>query len=88
VHITTRNINKRPALLPDEEGNYFIELVSYPQFAIWKEKRRDVRIEGIFTYSLDQFQFKTEFEATIWFSEADELPDSNTKINWRNKVAE
>jgi hypothetical protein len=75
------------ALLPEEEGNYVIDLSPYPQFAEWRTARRDVRVEGIFKYSLDQFEFKTEMEGMIWFSESPQENGQEVKINWRNKEA-
>ena len=73
------------ALLPTEEGNYVIDLSPYPQFVAWRTARRDVRVEGVFKYGLDQFEFKTEMEATIWFSESSE--EEEVGFNWRNKTA-
>lgn len=72
-------------LLPMEEGNYAIDLSPYPQFTLWRTARRDVKVEGLFKYALDQFEFRTDMEATIWFSEC--LPDHDVRVNWRNKEA-
>lgn len=74
-------------LVPQEEGNYRIDLSQYPQFTVWRESRRDVRVEGTFRYGLDSHDFLTTFEATIWFSESPKENDANVRTNWRNKEA-
>jgi hypothetical protein len=74
-------------LLPGEEGNYAVPLSQYPQFGAWRRARRDVRIEGTFTYAVDQLEFGTELEATIWFSESAFESDKTVRINWRNRSA-
>jgi hypothetical protein len=72
------------ALVPGEDGNYGIDLSKYPQFAQWREARRDVLVEGRMTYSLDQAGFQTQFEAALRFSEE---PDSegHVRTRWRNQ---
>lgn len=74
-------------LLPGEEGNYRVPLSQYPQFEAWRRMRRDVRIEGTFTYAVDRLEFGTELEATIWFSECALECDATVRINWRNRSA-
>lgn len=71
-------------LLPGEKGDYRIDLLQYPQFSLWREGRRDVRVEGTFTYTVDQLNFETRFEATIWFSEGVKENDHEVRTNWRN----
>lgn len=72
------------ALVPGEEGNYGIELSRYPQFAQWRESRRDVMAEGSMVYALDQASFRTEFEAVLLFSE-DTDANGRVKTRWRNQ---
>lgn len=74
-------------LLPGEQGNYTVPLSQYPQFGAWRRARRDVRIEGRFTYAVDELEFGTELEATIWFSESAFENDEAIRINWRNRSA-
>jgi hypothetical protein len=75
------------ALLPEEEGNYVIDLTPYPQFAEWRSAGRDIRVDGLFKYSVDQFEFKTEMEGTIWFSEYVPEHGKAVRVSWRNKEA-
>jgi hypothetical protein len=75
------------ALLPGEDGNYTIDLSQYPQFTAWRLDRRDVQVEGHFSYALDERQFRTEFEGIIWFSGSQVALDGKLKINWRNRDA-
>lgn len=75
-------------LLPNEEGNYTIDLSKYSQFALWRNARRDVRVEGVFSYAIDALPLRTSFEATLWFSEGDYANDRNVRINWRNTKAQ
>ena len=72
------------ALVPGEDGKYRIELSQHPQFAQWRLSRRDVVIEGMMNYSLDQTSFRTAFEAVLRFSEE---PDAvgRVKTRWRNQ---
>ena len=72
------------ALVPGEDGNYGIDLSKYPQFAQWREARCDVVIEGTMTYSLDQTNFRTGFEAALRFSEEPNA-EGRVKTRWRNE---
>jgi hypothetical protein len=72
------------ALVPGEDGNYSIELSRYMRFGKWREARRDVEIEGVMNYMLDERKFHTQFVATLRFSEELELA-GNVKMRWRNR---
>lgn len=83
----TRAERGEKVLLPNEQGNYTINLSEYPQFSVWRAARRDVRVEGMFSYALDGIAFRTAFEATVWFSEGEFANDRTVRINWRNTAA-
>jgi len=71
-------------LLPQEEGNYKINLSGYPQFLIWKKNQRDLLVEGHFTYSLSNSNFHSKFECILRFN----VPNTENeyfKLNWRNQ---
>lgn len=71
------------ALVPGEDGNYQIDLERYPQFAIWREANRDVVVKGCMTYNLGQVSFRSDFEATLRFSENLDK-NRQVKTRWRN----
>jgi len=73
------------ALLPGEDGDYRIVLSEYPQFVTWRDARRDVQIKGTLGYTLDQFRFKTDFEAAILFSTGSKEDDAKVNLRWRNQ---
>jgi hypothetical protein len=54
------------------------------RFGKWREARRDVEIEGVMNYMLDERKFHTQFVATLRFSEELELA-GNVKMRWRNR---
>jgi hypothetical protein len=70
-------------LLPDEEGNYKINLSNYPQFLTWKEERRDLRVEGNFLYKLSNREFSSVFECVLRYGIVNSK-NKQFKINWRN----
>jgi len=71
-------------LLPQEEGNYTVDLSVYPQFAFWKAARTDVRVEGRFDYSLGENVFLSKFEC-VYRPNTLEANPSGYKLNWRNQ---
>ena len=71
-------------LLPLEEGNYKINLSNYPQFATWKEERRDLRVDGDFSYSLGDLSFHSRFECVLRFGLLN-TENKHFKVNWRNQ---
>jgi hypothetical protein len=71
-------------LLPLEEGNYKINLSNYPQFATWKKERRDLRVDGDFSYCLSKLEFHCRFECVLRFG----VPNTeykHFKVTWRNQ---
>lgn len=73
-------------LLPLEEGNYKINLANYPQFSIWKNERRDLRVDGYFSYSLGNLNFYSQFECLLRFGVLNS-ENKHFKLNWRNQEA-
>lgn len=71
-------------LLPLEEGNYKINLSNYPQFLTWKEERRDLKVNGDFSYSLTKLNFHSKFECILRFGVANS-ENKHFKLNWRNQ---
>jgi hypothetical protein len=70
-------------LLPQEEGNYRITLSDYPQFAPWKNDKRDLKVTGEFSYCLGNANFNSRFLCTLKFG----MPGPENKpfkLNWRN----
>ncbi|MFI7543834.1 hypothetical protein [Actinoplanes sp. NPDC049599] len=78
----TRQEPEYKVLMPGEEGNYPIDFSSSPELSEWIGAARDVLVKGSFEYALGDRDFKSEFEATIWFSRA---PTVDT--NWRNTMS-
>jgi hypothetical protein len=72
------------AFVPGEEGNYGIRLSQYPQFTIWRQSRRDVVVEGLMKYSMDDRQFQSRFLAELRFSEETDA-DGRVRTRWRNQ---
>lgn len=72
-------------LLPLEEGNYKINLTNYPQFSTWKNERRDLRVEGTFSYSLSNLNFISQFECILRFG-VPNTENKHFKLNWRNQI--
>lgn len=71
-------------LLPSEEGKYRINLSEFPQFEAWKNERRNLRLEGVYLYSLNNIPFSSKFESILRFG----IPTSDKKpfkLNWRNQ---
>jgi hypothetical protein len=73
------------ALMPTEEGRYTIDLSPYPQLAEWRGAARDVVVNGMFEYALDEKPLQSQFQATLWFSE--NHSGDAVRINWRNTSA-
>jgi hypothetical protein len=71
------------ALVPGEEGNYAISLAPYPQISLWRDAGKDVVVEGVMSYALEDRSFRSKFLACLRFSE--ELDASgNVRTRWRN----
>jgi hypothetical protein len=87
------------SLMPLEDGNFGIRLDQYPQFETWVSARRDLTVEGTFTYGLGRRSFELKFETELWFSRpkppqtwkdrlSRQKPTRNlVKTNWRNTLA-
>lgn len=73
-------------LMPSEEGNYKISLSNYPQSATWKKERRDIRVDGDFSYSIDDLNFHSRFECILRFG-VPNTDNKHFKVNWRNQDA-
>jgi hypothetical protein len=72
------------ALVPGEEGDYRVEVSNFSQWIAWRDARRDLGVEGAFTYWLDQASFTTKFEAKLQFSTCAKSEDHNLRPSWRN----
>ncbi len=77
---------EQKALMPTEDGNYGVLLAPYPQIQTWVADRRDIAIEGTFTYALGPKKFKSTFQAELWFSRP-KPQDKPVALNWRNTDA-
>ena len=71
------------AILPGEDGNYRLPLTKYPQFAAWRDARRDIQIDGLLSYELDHAKFSTEFKAGLLFGSGRKM-NEDVKLSWRN----
>jgi hypothetical protein len=80
------NKTEKKALMPLEDGNYTIRLSPYPQIATWVAAKRDLAVEGTFTYTLGERKFESTFAAELWFSRS-RRPDGSLQSNWRNVSA-
>lgn len=56
------------ALMPMEEGRYFIELIPHPQITAWIIAERDVVVNGTFEYAVSDRKLQSQFQGTLWFS--------------------
>ena len=81
--ISTKETGSK-VLLPSEEGDYKINLTNYPQFLQWKKERRDLRVDGHFSYSLGNLNFHSQFECILRFGVLN-LENKSFKLNWRNQ---
>lgn len=73
-------------LVPSEDGNYGVLLSPYPQIETWIAAKRDLAVEGTFTYALAEKSFETKFRAELWFSRP-KPQDGIVQTNWRNTYA-
>jgi hypothetical protein len=71
------------AFMPSEDGNYAINMASYPQFASWQALQIDLLVVGALVYGYGVKNYASTFEATISFAQD---PDG-TVANWRNTTA-
>lgn len=79
--------DEEKVLVPAEEGNYNIQLGEYAQLEKWIADKRDLKIEGTFTYALAERKFESKFAAELWFSRS-EVPEGKlVHTNWRNTSA-
>lgn len=82
-------INKKDeekVLVPQEDGNYTIGLAQYAQLEPWIADKRDLKVEGTFTYALEKKKFKSKFVADLLFSRP--VPaDKEVDWRWRNTSA-
>lgn len=73
-------------LVPSEDGNYVVALSPYPQVEKWIAAKRDISVEGTFTYALNEQLFESKFAAELWFSRP--VPAGKlVSTNWRNTSA-
>jgi hypothetical protein len=72
------------ALMPEEEGNYSIDMAQFPQFQSWRREKRDVMVDGMFEYRLGSRTFSSRFAGAFWFSRSIEGASTPVPVNWRN----
>jgi hypothetical protein len=73
-------------LMPNEEGNYNINLSNFPKYLQWKSTQSEIRIVGTYSYSLKDKKFETQFECLIRPNILASQGRSNN-LNWRNQTS-
>lgn len=73
-------------LVPSEDGNYGVLLSPFPQVEKWIAAKRDISVEGTFTYALNDQSFESRFAAELWFSRPAREGEL-VRTNWRNTSA-